>query len=84
MESAGSQVPINGKNPPNIGSVHISQQALSTLVEKIFLNKGPICAANELSGFRTGMFPGLDLCWKLNNATALRGGHVPSQGGRLS
>lgn len=50
-------MPISGKNLSKKESAHTLHQALSTLMRKIFLNKGSICAADELSGLKTGMFP---------------------------
>lgn len=58
LSPAGSQVPINGKNPANKGSADIPQQDPSTLMGKVLVNKGSVCAAAELSGFMIDTFPG--------------------------
>lgn len=83
MGSAGSQVPINGKNPPKRGSAHTSQQDPSTRMWKIVLNKVLFVLLMNCQASGRACSPGLDLWWKLNNATALRVGHVPSQRGSI-
>lgn len=83
MGPAGSQVPINGKNPPNRVSSHNPAGPVHSDGED-FLNKGPIVLQMNCQASGQACSLGVDLWWKLNNATALRGGHVPSQGGRLS
>lgn len=42
----------------------------SILMGKTFLSKGSVCAADELSGLRPGIFPGSRFVVGLNNATA--------------